>query len=117
MPMLARTNTSLPSTERGGWSAAEIRDAVRSALASGPETTTANSSGAIASNFARSYRYTASALTSDFAWLFGAGFAPLAALLLATHFGLISAGAYLLSGAVWTLLALWLSGLREAEVN
>ncbi|MFN5717308.1 MAG: MFS transporter, partial [Bradyrhizobium sp.] len=75
------------------------------------------SSGAIASSFARNYRYTASALTSDFAWLFGAGFAPLAALLLATHFGLISAGAYLLSGAVWTLLALWLSGLREAEVN
>ncbi|WP_409363018.1 MFS transporter [Bradyrhizobium lablabi] len=73
------------------------------------------SSGAIASSFARTYRYTASALTSDFAWLFGAGFAPLAALLLATHFGLISAGAYLLSGAVWTLLALWLSGLREAQ--
>ncbi|MBR0757452.1 MFS transporter [Bradyrhizobium jicamae] len=73
------------------------------------------SSGAIASSFARTYRYTASALTSDFAWLFGAGFAPLAALLLATQFGLISAGAYLLSGAVWTLLALWLSGLREAE--
>ncbi|WP_433995688.1 MFS transporter [Bradyrhizobium tropiciagri] len=73
------------------------------------------SSGAIASSFAPTYRYTASALTSDFAWLFGAGFAPLAALLLATHFGLISAGAYLLSGAVWTLLALWLSGLREAD--
>jgi MFS family permease len=72
------------------------------------------SSGAIASNFARIYRYTASALTSDLAWLFGAGFAPLAALLLATHFGLMSAGAYLLSGAIWTALALWLSGLREA---
>ena len=71
------------------------------------------SSGAIASSFAQMYRYTASALTADLAWLFGAGFAPLAALLLATHFGLISAGAYLLSGAVWTLLALWLSGLRE----
>jgi MFS family permease len=71
------------------------------------------SSGAIASSFAQMYRYTASALTSDLAWLFGAGFAPLAALLLATHFGLISAGAYLLSGAVWTLLALWLSGVRE----
>ena len=73
------------------------------------------SSGAIAANFARYFRYTASALTSDLAWLFGAGFAPLAALLLASHFGLISAGAYLLSGAVWTLLALWLSGLRPAE--
>jgi MFS family permease len=72
------------------------------------------SSGSIASNFARIYRYTASALTSDLAWLFGAGFAPLAALLLATHFGLISAGGYLLSGALWTALALWLSGLHEA---
>jgi MFS family permease len=69
------------------------------------------SSGAIASRFSRAHRYTASALTSDFAWLFGAGFAPLAALLLASHLGLISAGAYLLSGAVCTLLALKLSRL------
>jgi MFS family permease len=68
------------------------------------------SSGSIASNFARMYRYTASAITSDLAWLFGAGFAPLAALMLASGLGLISAGAYLLSGAFWTLLALWLSG-------
>jgi MFS family permease len=68
------------------------------------------SSGSIASNFARTYRYTASAITSDLAWLFGAGFAPLAALLLASGLGLMSAGAYLLSGAIWTLLALWLSG-------
>lgn len=67
------------------------------------------SSGAIASLFSMNYRYTASALTSDFAWLFGAGFAPLAALLLASHFGLISAGAYLLSGAICTLLALLMS--------
>ena len=63
------------------------------------------SSGAVAGSFQRTYRYTASALTSDFAWLFGAGFAPLAALLLASNFGLISAGAYLLSGAICTLLA------------
>lgn len=67
------------------------------------------SSGAIASQFSSAYRYTASALTADFAWLFGAGFAPLAALLLASNFGLISAGAYLLSGAACTLLALRLS--------
>ncbi|MFG1423557.1 MFS transporter [Roseixanthobacter liquoris] len=63
-------------------------------------------SGAVASNFARNYRYTASALTNDFAWLFGAGFAPLVALALSSSFGLISAGAYLLSGAICTLLAL-----------
>src|SRR5246127_1697501 len=68
------------------------------------------SSGSIASNFAMTYRYTASAITSDLAWLFGAGFAPLAALMLASSLGLMSAGAYLLSGAFWTLLALWLSG-------
>ncbi|HUN96895.1 MAG TPA: MFS transporter [Bradyrhizobium sp.] len=64
------------------------------------------SSGVVASSFAPSHRYTASALTADLAWLFGAGFAPLAALGLASQFGLLSAGAYLLSGAVCTLLAL-----------
>ncbi|MBI5132588.1 MAG: MFS transporter [Rhodopseudomonas palustris] len=73
------------------------------------------SSGVIASSFRTAYRYTASALTADLAWLFGAGFAPLVALLLATDFGLISSGAYLLSGAVVTTLALWISGLRESE--
>lgn len=66
-------------------------------------------SGAVASNFARTYRYTASALTSDLAWLFGAGFAPLVALLLASRFGLVSSGLYLLSGAISTLIALVLS--------
>ena len=59
--------------------------------------------------FALAHRYTSSALTSDLAWMFGAGFAPLAALALSTRFGLIAAGAYLLSGAVATLLALWLN--------
>jgi MFS family permease len=67
------------------------------------------SSGALASRFTRRYRYTASALTSDLAWMFGAGFAPLVALLLATRFGLASSGAYLLSGAVCTIVALLLS--------
>ncbi|MGF7156595.1 MFS transporter [Novosphingobium gossypii] len=67
------------------------------------------SSGVVASAFATDHRYTGSALTSDLAWLFGAGFAPLAALLLSTHFGLIASGGYLLSGALATLLALWLN--------
>ncbi len=66
-------------------------------------------SGPVASSFTLANRYTASALTSDLAWLFGAGFAPLAALWISSHFGLIAAGAYLLSGAVCTLLALWLN--------
>ncbi|WP_454886619.1 MFS transporter [Sphingomonas oryzagri] len=64
------------------------------------------SSGAVASSFSMSSRYTGSALTSDLAWLFGAGFAPLAALLLATNYGLLAAGGYLLSGALGTLAAL-----------
>lgn len=66
-------------------------------------------SGVVASSFANRYRYTASALTNDLAWLFGAGFAPFAALFISSHFGLISAGAYLLSGALCTLLALFLN--------
>jgi MFS family permease len=64
------------------------------------------SSGVLADRFRREYRYTASALTSDLAWLFGAGFAPLAALLLASFFGLMASGAYLLSGAICTLVVL-----------
>jgi hypothetical protein len=39
--------------------------------------------------------------------MFGAGFAPLAALLLSSLFGLAASGAYLLSGAIMTLIALW----------
>ena len=67
------------------------------------------SSGAVASNFPPAYRYTASALTSDLAWLFGAGFAPLVALVVSVRFGLMFAGAYLLSGAVCTLVALMIN--------
>ena len=73
------------------------------------------SSGSVASSFSPAYRYTGSAITSDLAWLFGAGFAPLAALVLSTRFGLISAGAYLLSGAVCTLLALYFNRQWEAR--
>jgi MFS family permease len=64
------------------------------------------SSGAVTSNFEGIHRYTGAALTSDLAWLFGAGFAPWVALYLAYHFGLLAAGAYLLSGAVGTMVAL-----------
>lgn len=67
------------------------------------------SSGAVTNNFPKRARYTGAALTSDLAWLFGAGFAPLAALLLAENFGLVAAGGYLLSGALGTLIALGLN--------
>ncbi len=67
------------------------------------------SSGAVNANFPIHARYTGAALTADLAWLFGAGFAPFVALVLAQQFGLVSAGAYLLSGAVMTLVALRLN--------
>ncbi len=67
------------------------------------------SSGAVASNFSGEARYTGAALTSDLAWLVGAGFAPLVALFLSSEFGLIASGAYLLSGALATLIALGLN--------
>jgi MFS family permease len=63
--------------------------------------------GALASNFRRMYRYTGSAVTSDLAWLIGAGFAPLVGLFLCEHFGLFAVGLYLLSGAVCTLISLY----------
>ncbi|OJH46058.1 MFS transporter [Paracoccus sp. SM22M-07] len=63
-------------------------------------------SGAVAARFSKRYRYTGSALTSDIAWLIGAGFAPVVALLLSSTFGLWSGGAYLLSGAICTYIAL-----------
>jgi len=67
------------------------------------------SSGAVTNNFPKRARYTGAALTSDLAWLVGAGFAPLAALVLAQNFGLLAAGGYLLSGAIGTLAALYLN--------
>ena len=72
--------------------------------------------GALAANFEQRYRYTGAALTSDFAWLIGAGFAPLAALGLSAYFGLGYVSLYLLSGAVGTLAALWINrSLAESE--
>jgi hypothetical protein len=60
-------------------------------------------------SFEARHRYTGSALTGDLAWLFGAGLAPYVALYLAANHGLLASGAYLLSGAVCTLLALWIN--------
>lgn len=63
-------------------------------------------SGAVNSNFPAKYRYTGAALTSDLAWLAGAGFAPLVALGLSAHFGLAYVSVYLLSGATCSIAAL-----------
>ena len=64
------------------------------------------SSGAVNASFSSERRYTGAAITANLAWLLGAGFAPLVALLLASNFGLWSVGVYLLSGAICTLAAL-----------
>jgi MFS family permease len=70
-------------------------------------------SGAVTANFPAKYRYTGAALTSDLAWLAGAGFAPLVALGLSAHFGLSYVSLYLLSGAVCSLAALSLNRALE----
>lgn len=69
----------------------------------------AQSAGAVSSSFRSDFRYTGARISSDLSWLIGAGFAPLAALLLAVYLGSDYVGLYLLSGAVCTLAALWIS--------
>ncbi len=69
--------------------------------------------GALASRFGKVYRYSGAAMTSDLAWLIGAGFAPFVALFFSSSFGLRFAGYYLLSGAICTLVALAFSKRLE----
>jgi MFS family permease len=69
--------------------------------------------GALNASFDPRYRYTGAALTSDVAWLIGAGFAPLVALGLSAYFGLGYVSLYLLSGAAGTLAALWVNRRLE----
>lgn len=71
--------------------------------------------GAVTANFPAKYRYTGAALTSDLAWLVGAGFAPLVALGLSAHFGLAYVSIYLLSGAVSSLAALSVNRALDAR--
>ncbi len=74
------------------------------------------SSGAVTARLDQRYRYTGAALTSDLAWLLGAGFAPLIVLFLSARYGLACVGLYLLSGALTTLLALSLSRSEIRQV-
>lgn len=69
--------------------------------------------GAVTANFEARFRYSGAALTSDLAWLVGAGFAPLVALGLSAHFGLAYVSLYLLSGAACSLAALSLNRALE----
>jgi len=67
------------------------------------------SSGAVAASFRREFRYTGAHFSSELSLLIGAGFAPAVALLLVSFLGVGYVGLYLLSGAVCTLAALWVS--------
>lgn len=69
----------------------------------------AQAAGAVNSSFRSYFRYTGALITSDLGWLLGAGFAPLVALSLSVYLGVGYVGLYLLSGAVGTLGALWIS--------
>jgi MFS family permease len=72
--------------------------------------------GSVTANFDTRFRYAGAALTTDFAWLIGAAFAPLVALGLSVRFGLVAVSVYLLSGVACTLLALRVNralGARE----
>ena len=69
--------------------------------------------GILNASFDPRYRYTGAALTSDVAWLIGAGFAPLVALGTSAYFGLGYVSLYLLSGAAATLAALWINRKLE----
>lgn len=71
--------------------------------------------GTVTSNFEQRFRYTGAALTTDFAWLLGAAFAPLVALGLSSTFGLVAVSVYLLSGTVCTLLALRINKALETK--
>ncbi len=64
------------------------------------------SSGLVNDRFPMEYRYTGAAIVANSAWLVGAGFAPLVALFVADRIGVWAVGAYLLSGAIASLVAL-----------
>jgi MFS family permease len=72
-------------------------------------------SGASASRFGLGFRYSGSALTSDIAWLIGAGFAPFVALSLSSQFGLVYVSFYLLSGVICSLVAIFFSKTLETR--
>lgn len=76
----------------------------------------AQAAGATNSSFPARFRYSGAVYTSDLSWLFGAGFAPLVALLLTTNLGGGYVGLYLLSGSLATLVALRLSRRRRQAV-
>ncbi len=66
------------------------------------------SGGTLPHRFKPEYRFTAVSLTGDIGWLFGAAFAPIVSLGLTLWLGIEFAGYYLLSGAIASLIALFI---------
>ncbi len=77
----------------------------------------AQSAGALNSSFDSRHRYSGALVTHELGWLLGAGFAPLIALWLGLNFGEGAVASYLLSGALGTLLALWLHSRRKPQAQ
>lgn len=77
----------------------------------------AQSAGAVNSGFRSYFRYSGALITSDLSWLIGAAFAPLVALALAYYVGVGYVGIYLLTGALCTLGALWVSRADSRETQ
>lgn len=71
------------------------------------------SSSVVPQRFEVAYRYSGTALATNLSWIFGASFAPLVGLLAASMIGLWGAAAYLMSGAVISLLCLWMVSAPE----
>ena len=108
--LIAAFSASVPSLMNGGEFGQNVFVLVGFALLG---LSYGQAAGAVTANFPARFRYTGAALTSDLAWLVGAGFAPLVALGLSAHFGLAYVSLYLLSGAVGSLAALSLNRALE----
>ena len=66
------------------------------------------SSSIVPNRFSPDCRYSGSALATNLSWIFGAAFAPLVGLFLASTFGLWAATLYLISGVLVTLTTLFI---------
>ena len=66
------------------------------------------SSAIVPDRFSPDCRYSGSALSTNLSWIFGAAFAPLVGLFLASTFGLWAAALYLVSGVLVTLATLFI---------
>ena len=65
--------------------------------------------------FEPEFQYSGSALATNLSWIFGASFAPLAALWLTVTFGLWSVALYLLSGVAVSILSLLVAARKKVE--